>query len=89
MLKQIIAYINHINRNANSENEQDNYKVVIYKVSVGRKALMEIKVYNINVSRIKDINNLYLVELNINRIVKDGIAERGLERDFRGGRCGG
>lgn len=23
MLKQIIAYINHINRNANSENEQD------------------------------------------------------------------
>lgn len=57
------------------ENEKDNYKVGSYKVSVGRKALMEIKVYNINVSRIKDINNLYLVELNINRIVKDGIAE--------------
>ena len=59
----------------NSEDEKDNYKVGSYKVFVGRKALMEIKLYNINVSRIKNINNLYLVQLETNRIVKGGIAE--------------
>ncbi len=59
----------------NSEDEKDNYKVGSYKVFVGRKALMEIKLYNINVSRIKDINNLYLVQLDTNRAVKGGLVE--------------
>ena len=67
----------------NSEDEKDNYKVGSYKVFVGRKALMEIKLYNINVSRIKDINNLYLVQLDTNRAIKGGIVENKYDKYIR------
>ena len=59
----------------NASDENDNYKVGSYSVYVGRRALIEIKVYNVNVSRIKDIDRFYLVKLNTNRVVKNGIVE--------------
>lgn len=76
----------------NMDNEKDNYKVGNYSVSVGRKAAMEIKLYNVNIDRIKKIDKLYLVTLEVNRVVENGLAEDrnekyvyyGLMNDYNG-----
>ena len=53
---------------------------------------MEIKLYNVNIDRIKKIDKLYLVTLEVNRAVENGISEDrnekyvyyGLMNDYNG-----